>query len=70
KSLSNSSGGYYYTLENHSGLKDKLTKLNQNSSKEKIIKNEYQLWSNEWTLILIILLFAAEWFIRRRAGMI
>ena len=70
KSLSNSSGGYYYTLENHSGLKDKLTKLNQNSSKEKIIKNEYQLWSNEWTLILIILLFAAEWFIRKRAGMI
>ncbi len=70
KLLANSSGGYYYTLENHTGLKDKLTRLNLNSSKEKISKNEYQLWSNEWVLIFIILLFAAEWFIRKRAGMI
>lgn len=70
KLLANSSGGYYYTLENHTGLKDKLTRLNLNSSKEKISKNEYQLWSNELVLIFIILLFVTEWFIRKRAGMI
>ena len=68
--LANSSGGYYYNIENIAGLKSKLRRMNLNSSKEKIDKNEYQLWSNEWVLFFIIILFATEWFIRKRAGMI
>ncbi|MCX6171037.1 MAG: hypothetical protein NTX65_17010 [Ignavibacteriales bacterium] len=70
KSLANLSGGNYYSLDNHSGLMKLLARLNQNSSKEKISKDEYQLWSNKWVLFFIILLFATEWFTRKRAGMI
>jgi hypothetical protein len=70
KLLANSSGGNYYALENHKGLIEKLTRINQNSSNEKTTKNEYQLWSNKWILFFIIFLFAAEWLIRKRAGMI
>ncbi len=70
KLLSNSTNGSYYSVENCNGLKEKLRKLNQFSSKEKISKSEYQLWANEWILIAIIFLFAMEWFIRKRAGMI
>ena len=68
--LANSSGGSYYNIEDIAGLKNILRRMNLNSSKEKINKSEYQLWSNEWVLIFIILLFATEWFIRKRAGMI
>jgi hypothetical protein len=68
--LSNSTNGSYYSVENYYGLKEKLKKLNQFASKENINKNEYQLWANEWILIVIIFLFAMEWFIRKRAGMI
>ena len=68
--LANSSGGSYYNIEDIAGLKNILRRMNLNSSKEKINKSEYQLWSNEWVLIFIVLLFATEWFIRKRAGMI
>lgn len=70
KLLSASTNGSYYTADNYDGLKEKLEKLNRTSSKELISKSEYQLWANQWILIAIICFFAAEWFIRKRAGMI
>ncbi len=70
KSLSASTNGSYYTADNYDGLKEKLEKLNRSSSKELISKSEYQLWANPWILIAIICFFAAEWFIRKRGGMI
>ena len=70
KLLSNSGGGGYYSIDNYDGLKDKLRRVNESSSKEIIRKSEYPLWSNEWILIAIIFLFAVEWFTRKRTGMI
>jgi hypothetical protein len=37
---------------------------------EKFITLEIRLWSNEWLLILMILLFGTEWFFRKRSGML
>lgn len=70
KLLSNSTNGDYFSFDDYSGLKEILIKLNQYPSKEISNKSDYQLWTNEWILFLIISLFALEWFIRKRTGMI
>lgn len=62
-------GKFYYNSE-YGQLFDELKKINEKSSKEKINLSEISLWSNEWALILLILLFAMEWFIRKREGML
>ncbi len=68
--LSNDTGGKYYFPENYTGLLDRLKNMKINSSKEKIVTSEINLWSNTWMLIISILLFATEWFIRKRNGML
>lgn len=68
--LSHRTNGKFYTVQNHSELFNELERLRHNSAKEKIDKSEFQLWSNEWLLIIVVLLFAIEWFFRKRAGML
>ena len=51
-------------------LIEKLKEISRNSSKNKTEVNEYRLWSSELMLALIILLFAAEWFLRKREGLL
>jgi len=67
--ISNETGGEFYFPGSYSPLIDKLKTLKINSSKDKIVSSEINLWSNSWMLIIAILLFAAEWFIRKRSGM-
>ena len=50
-------------------LFDRLKEISKNKSKIIIETTEYRLWSNELMLALIIFLFAAEWFIRKREGL-
>ena len=68
--LANDTGGEFYFPDNYSQLLSKLKDLKINSSKEKFITSEISLWSNPWMLIVSILLFACEWFIRKRSGML
>ncbi len=70
KSLAKSTGGEYYSIDNYYNLLDKLSQINRNPVKETGTKKEYNLWSDERVLIIIIILFAAEWFLRKRSGMI
>ena len=69
-SLANVSGGKYFNSDQAVSLFSLLNDLNNKSSKEKIDTKEYSLWSNEFLMITIILLFAIEWFIRKREGML
>lgn len=62
-------GEFFYGL-NYNPLFEIVKKTKEKSSKEKIITNEISLWSNEWLVIIIILLLALEWFLRKRAGML
>ncbi|HPI37564.1 MAG TPA: hypothetical protein PK397_06435 [Ignavibacteriaceae bacterium] len=62
-------GKFYYNSE-YKQLFDELKKINEKASKERLNISEISLWSNEWALILLILLFAMEWFIRKREGML
>ena len=62
--------GQYFSPDKFSELIAKLNEINRNSSKEKIITSEIRLWSDEWLLVIVILLFAIEWFLRKRSGML
>ena len=61
-------GKFFYN--SYGNLFDKLAEINKNSSKTKIEVKEFRLWSSELMLALIILLFAAEWFLRKREGLL
>ena len=68
--LANQTNGKYFNPDQYNELLNYLNKINTNASKEKFITSEIRLWSDEWFLIIIILLFATEWFIRKRSGML
>ena len=68
--ISSETGGEFYNVDNYSALLEKLNYLKINSTKEKIVTSEISLWSETWMLVIAILLFAIEWFIRKRSGML
>jgi hypothetical protein len=68
--LATQTKGQYFDPDKFSELIVKLNEINRNSSKEKIITSEIRLWSDEWLLVIVILLFAMEWFLRKRSGML
>lgn len=68
--LSNQTKGKYFNPNQIDELLNELNKINLKASKEKLITSEIRLWSDEWFLIIIILLFATEWFLRKRSGML
>jgi hypothetical protein len=63
-------GGKFFTVKNYNQLFDILKQVNERASKENITTSETDLWSNEWLMAVVIFLFAAEWFIRKRSGML
>ncbi len=68
--LSNQTKGKYFSPENIKELIARLNEINLKSSKEKLKTSEIRLWSDEWLLVVVIILFALEWFIRKREGML
>ena len=68
--LANQTKGQYFSPDHYNDLLKILKDINTKSSKEKMITSEIRLWSDELLLIIVILLFATEWFIRKRAGML
>ncbi len=68
--LANRTGGKFFMGNDYRNLFSILKERNNQNSKEKIKVSEIELWSNEWLLALAILLFAIEWFIRKRSGML
>ena len=69
-SLAENTGGKYFYYTDMNGVYPILKNIRQNASKEKTEVDEIRLWSDEWLLIIVILLFAGEWFIRKQAGML
>ena len=69
-SLANETGGKFFNVSDDNQLFSIIKNLNKRASKEKTVVNEIKLWSNEWLMAIAILLFALEWFFRKRAGML
>lgn len=70
RTMSERSGGNFYTLENVSNFRDDLKNVRNFTEKSVVIKSETALWNLFWMLIIVILLFSLEWFIRKRLGMV
>ncbi|MFZ1517755.1 MAG: hypothetical protein WAU11_03225 [Ignavibacteriaceae bacterium] len=68
--LSNQTKGIFYIPNEVNSIIRKLNELNLLASKEKLTTSEIRLWSDEWLLVIVILLFAFEWFLRKRSGML
>jgi hypothetical protein len=62
--------GKYFAPSQISDLLNIINQLNLKSTKEKLESSEIRLWSDEWLLIIVIFLFALEWFFRKRSGML
>jgi len=70
KLLANSSNGEYFGIENYDNLVQRLIDAAKKKNGGILIKNELELWNYSWLLGLIVVLFSAEWFLRKRFGMI
>ena len=68
--LAKNTNGDFYFPDEYNSLLEKLNELKITSSKQKVVTSEINLWSSTWMLVISILLFATEWFIRKRNGML
>ena len=68
--LANLTKGKYFNADNYQKLFQILNERSNKSIKEKLNTSEIRLWSNEWLMIIAIILFALEWFFRKRWGML
>jgi len=69
-SLANNTGGRFFYFPDMKELYPVLRNIQHNASKEKTESSEIRLWSNEWLLIIVIVLLGIEWFIRKQSGML
>ena len=68
--LANRTNGRFYMPADINLLITKLEEINKTASRERLSTTEIRLWSDEWLLVIVILLFALEWFFRKRSGML
>lgn len=62
--------GATFAPEEIDRLTARLDEILERADKEIVERNEYELWSNAWSMAAIVLLFALEWFLRKREGML
>jgi hypothetical protein len=62
--------GRYYSPDNFGTLTKDINSLPNFKSKELTAATEYELWNSRWMLALALSLFAVEWFVRKRIGML
>ncbi len=68
--LSKRTNGEVFFLDEFNLYFNTLKELNQRTSSLKTISSQFKLWSNEIFMILAIILFGIEWFIRKQSSLI
>ncbi|MFH0991314.1 MAG: hypothetical protein V1799_15005 [bacterium] len=63
-------GGTYYDAGDIQNLPKDISAVKEFKQRETIHTQEYELWNRSWMLGLMVLLFAGEWFLRKRIGML
>ena len=63
-------GGKYYDIGETDNLDHDISSEVTFSSKELVHTGELELWNWKYLSIVIVILFAAEWFMRKRSGML
>lgn len=69
-SLAGNTGGNLYNTNNYLTFIDDINKKTINTAKFIISQKEFKLWNFEFILFLIILIFALEWIIRKKSGLL
>ena len=64
------SGGRYYDSNNFSALADDIAMMPNFKSRDVSKSAEIEIWNSRWMLALVIFIFALEWFLRKRNGML
>ena len=70
RTISERTGGKFYLTNDATSFLNDLEKLRNFAPKSVTIRNESALWNYPLLLIISILCFAIEWFLRKRAGML
>ncbi|MBS4001251.1 MAG: VWA domain-containing protein [Desulfobulbaceae bacterium] len=70
RNLAYISGGEFFTPENANELLDAIQNHKNFKARPVTERSEFALWSQPWLLIIAILLFSIEWFVRKRSGML
>lgn len=70
KEIANSTGGKFYYNNNTESLLEEIQAQNRFKSKSKTISSEIAIWNLPYLLILSIIAFSLEWYIRKKTGMV
>jgi hypothetical protein len=70
RQIAQRTGGRYYTPDELASLVQDIVTQPSFSSRESVRTRTFELWNWQYSLAAIILLFGAEWFIRKRSGML
>jgi len=70
KFISDNSSGKSFEIKNYSELFSKIEQIFKINNVDKVISKKYELWYDKWILLLIVILFALEWTIRKKIGML
>jgi hypothetical protein len=68
--LADRTEGKYYDADDLRSLPIDIASRPNFRPRELTHTREFELWNDRWTLAVIVLLLAAEWFLRKRSGMI
>lgn len=70
RQIAKGTGGRYYSSNDLSTLVDDITTQPSFISRKTLHATALELWNWQYSLATLILLFGAEWFIRKRSGML
>ncbi len=70
RQLAAKTGGAYADIADAGDIAAMMGGSESFSPRERILHSDVQLWNLAWLLAAVILLFAAEWYLRKQAGMI
>jgi hypothetical protein len=62
--------GRFYIKDGYKKLVDDINAVNSKKAKTIVETKETKLWSDTYLLFAVIIIFASEWFIRKRSGML
>jgi hypothetical protein len=68
--LAAQTGGRYYDSDNFNSLAQDVTLLPNFKPREVNTSAKIEIWNSRWMLALVTIIFALEWFLRKRIGML
>jgi hypothetical protein len=63
-------GGQYYDSDNFGSLAHTITRMPNFKPRDISKSAEIEIWNSRWMLAFVIIIFALEWFLRKRNGML